>query len=909
MVGRHVHVGADLDALRRLRVTRCCEYGQCRQRGGEGRERRAIARRIGVDPNTRLLQGCEGGPTLSEGPGSCKLHRRRSSPGGWRPSPGIANVKPAAPDRHPRGVPPSGDTMHHLLRDLSRAARSLRRSPAFTVTAVLSVAAGIFVVACAFSVTNAYMLRSMPFPAADRLVRVGYAPVGEREPGGLAAMDWRALSDVVEWVDRSIYTRLQLGDADDLTGVLGLRVAPGSLEPLGARIAAGRDFRAEEYRPGAEHVIIAGASVMRGRTLGDSAPIYLDLRRANSGDPATRYRVIGVLEPGYRPPRPYSRGEIDFILPQTAPGTAYAARLRPGVELATAERRITEEVRRAATSLPAGWTGVELAFIQEEYVSTIRSLLIAMTAAAALVLLIATANVAVLLVLRSLRREREIAIRLALGARTRQIAGLLGAEAVLVCAAAIGLGVAATVVALRLAAPAIEARLGLPVPGGTAALAVDGTVLLATSGGAIAVALLLTLAPLALPVMRRFGPTLRGGARGGTDGPGVRRARSLLVALQVAVSVALLFGGALIARSVSNLVRTDLGYDAESIVRARIRFPERPFPDSASIVDFQRAFEEAVPLRMRVPMAIATVVPFWEKGQERIEMESGAEAGAAVNAVGPRYFEVTGIPMRAGRSFTSGDDLRSGRVAVVSETFARTLGAGRNVIGHRLRIGSDVSSQHGGTEWRTIVGVVGDVRETHRDSDFSDVYLPAMQQADRYAAIWATPGPRVDEWYQQVRAIARETDPGVEIAGFAALADDARQELAGPRFLRAVLLALAALALGIALLGVYGVTAYSVEQRRREIAVRSALGAPARAITGVFLRHSAQVVAIGVGAGALGALWIGRLLENQVFGIVPTDARTLMAMTAVVAAACMAATWLPARLAAQVDPAEVLRGE
>ena len=799
--------------------------------------------------------------------------------------------------------------MDQMLNNLRLAARALRRSPAFTITAVLSVAAGLFVVTSAFAITNAYMVRSMPFPSADRLVRVRYAPDGEREPGGLAAMDWSALSDVFDFVDRSIFTRLQLAGTDDATDVIGLLVAPRSLEPLGARIATGRDFLAEEYQPGAERVVIAGASVMRGRTLSDSAPIYIDLLRANSGDESTRYRVVGVLQQGYRPPRPYSRGEIDFILPQTTTGTAYAARLRPGVQLASAESRLTEAVRRNATSLPDNWAGVQMAFIQESYVSSIRPMLVAITASAALVLLIVAANVAVLVVLRSLRREREIAVRLALGAQTRQIAGLLGAEAVLVCAAASLLGVVAAASGLILAAPAVEARLGLPVPGGTAALGVDGAVLFASGAGAIAVALLLTLAPLALPVARRFGQSLRNGARGGTDGPGVRRARSMLVALQVAISVVLLFGGALLARTVSNLLRTDLGYDAEALVRARIRFPERPFPDSASIARFQVAFESAVSARMGAPVAIAAIVPFWEKGQERVEVSGGAEGTAAVNAVSARYFEVADMSLRVGRTFTDGDDLQSERVAIVSETFARALGKGGSVIGQRIRIGSDTDQGAAPPGWRTIVGVVSDVRETRRDADFRDVYLPVTQMAGRYASVFATPGSDVQGWHQRVRTIAREINPGVEIGPPVALADGARQELAAPRFLRSVLAGLATLALGIALLGIYGVTAYAVEQRRREIAVRSALGAPARSITALFLRQGTRVVAIGVAIGALGAIWLGRLLENQVFGVTPADMGTLAATAAFVAAGCLAATWLPSRLAARVDSADVLRSE
>jgi len=290
-------------------------------------------------------------------------------------------------------------------------------------------------------------------------------------------------------------------------------------------------------------------------------------------------------------------------------------------------------------------------------------------------------------------------------------------------------------------------------------------------------------------------------------------------------------------------------------------------------------------------------------------VSGGAEGTAAVNAVSARYFEVADMSLRVGRTFTDGDDLQSERVAIVSETFARALGKGGSVIGQRIRIGSDTDQGAAPPGWRTIVGVVSDVRETRRDADFRDVYLPVTQMAGRYASVFATPGSDVQGWHQRVRTIAREINPGVEIGPPVALADGARQELAAPRFLRSVLAGLATLALGIALLGIYGVTAYAVEQRRREIAVRSALGAPARSITALFLRQGTRVVAIGVAIGALGAIWLGRLLENQVFGVTPADMGTLAATAAFVAAGCLAATWLPSRLAARVDSADVLRSE
>lgn len=800
--------------------------------------------------------------------------------------------------------------MEQLVRELTLAARSLRRAPAFAVTAILSLTAGVFVVAATFAITNAYLVRAMPYPAAKRLVRVTYAPLGEREPRGLATIDWAALSDVVEWADFSSRTRRQLVEGAQASDVLGLGIAPGSFEALGVRVAAGRLFTPDEYRAGAENVVLAAPALLRGRQFSEATPTYLNLTRPNSGDPPVPHRIVGVLPPGTRYARAYATGDIEFVLPQSTPATAYMLRLRPGVPIEFAERRLSDAIRQVSPGIPADWEGIRLGRLQEEYVSRIRPILVALTAAAALVLLIVAANVAVLVVLRALKREREVAVRVALGAGRWQIARLLGAEAVIICAAAVTLGLGLSAVGLALFGSTIESRLGLPVPGGTSALDVDATVMLVAATGALVVAVLLAFAPLALPMARRFEQSLRAGARAGSDGPGVRRARSLLVALQVAASLTLLFGGGLIARTVRNLVHTDFGYDAAELVRARIRFPERPFPDTASMSRYQQQLEATVLALTGSPVAFSTVFPFFEKQQQRIEVPGRAgEIRAAVNAVGSHYFDVVGMTLRSGRAFGAGDGVEAERVAIVSETLARLLWPGGEAIGQRIRTGADMNSGTEPTIWRTVVGVVSDVRETHRDADYKDVLLPAAQMGTRFASVLAKPGARTREWHESLRTIATAINPSVDVGPPAPLADGAHQELAAPRFLMSVLTGLAALAVGIALVGIYGVTAYTVEQRRREIAVRSALGAPERALVGLFVVEGARVVGIGVGAGVLGAIWLGRVLQNQVYGVAPSDAATLLGASTIVATCCLLAAWLPARRAASLDAATVLRAD
>jgi putative ABC transport system permease protein len=280
-----------------------------------------------------------------------------------------------------------------------------------------------------------------------------------------------------------------------------------------------------------------------------------------------------------------------------------------------------------------------------------------------------------------------------------------------------------------------------------------------------------------------------------------------------------------------------------------------------------------------------------------------------VNAVGSHYFDVVGMTLRSGRAFTATDGVEAERVAIVSETLARQIWPDRTAIGQRIRTGADMNSGDEPAVWRTIVGVVSDTRETHRDTDYKDVFLPALQTGTRFASVLGKPGARLREWHESVRAIAIELNPHVDIGVPDPLADGARKELARPRFLMSVLTGIAALAVAIALIGIYGVTAYAVEQRRREIAVRSALGASPLALVGLFVAEGGRVVGLGVVAGMLGAVWLGRVLQNQVYGVAPSDSATLATAAAIVAAGCLAAAWLPARRAASLDASAVLRAD
>jgi putative ABC transport system permease protein len=304
--------------------------------------------------------------------------------------------------------------MESFWQDLRYGARMLGKKPGFTLVASLTLALGLALTATTTAVVNAYLIRAMPYPAANRLYHVLYAPIGQPEPGGLTSFDWKALGEVVEFSDASTLARIYIGDGADKQEALGLSVAPGSLEMLGLRAGIGRSFLDEDFRPGAEQVAMIGHSLWRERFNADPNIVGRHFRasRSNLAEPIEAFRIVGVLPAEFRYARDYARGPMEFAAPLRSPMRAYMVRLREGVPVAFAERRITDAVRSAASSLPPNWSGVKLESAHDRYVAGLRPMLIAITFAAGFVLAIVCINIALLMLLRSLRRQKEMAVRI-----------------------------------------------------------------------------------------------------------------------------------------------------------------------------------------------------------------------------------------------------------------------------------------------------------------------------------------------------------------------------------------------------------------------------------------------------------------------------------------------------------------
>lgn len=781
--------------------------------------------------------------------------------------------------------------------ELRLAGRALRRAPGFTLITISTLALGLALTAVTLAIINAYLLRSLPFPAASRLYHVMYAPPGPVEPGGLSRLDWASLGDVVEYPVTATSETFYLTDDGITQTVRGLRVAPGFMLGLGVSAVVGRTFVSEDYAPGSERVALIGHGLWRERFGRDPGITRRRLRvePERAGAAAETFRVVGVLPPDFWFGRD-SRERVDVLVPLVESARTYMVRLQPGVPRRLAEARITEAARVVATSIPPDWPGVQLESAHDRYVAALRPILRSVFGAALLVLVVVCANVGVLLLLRALRRQAEFGLRVALGAGPARILRTLVAENSVLILAALAAGLLITRLGLHALAPVVEAQLGRPAPQGTTAIDLDLVVLLVVFSAGALIVIVLSAVPLLAPWRNRLADTLRAGGRGATDAPVMRRIRSALIAFELAGSLALLVCSGLLTRSAVNLLRTDLGFETAKVSRVRVVVPGRLAAEPASLAgvlerlltsfdappDALMAFTEAWP-------------PFIEKPAQPLEAAGvSAPATATFLSVGAAYFRTLGITLRSGRVFTERDRPGAEPVAIVSESLARGLWPDGSVLGRQVRAAEEPPGSSPLSEWRRVVGVVRDVRQTYGDEQLGDVYIPFLQAPARFAPLYVQSSQPPAAWFSALRSAAHRIDPYIVVHEPVSIRDEDRQR-ATTGFLTSMLGGFAAFAMFLAMLGVYGVTAYAAQQREREVAIRVAIGASRRSVVCLFIRDGAAVIGAGIGAGLIGAAVVGSLLEQQLHGVRPLDVGTFAVASLVLIAAGAAAVMQPAR--------------
>ncbi len=793
--------------------------------------------------------------------------------------------------------------------DLRHAFRLLLREPGFTIAAVLTLALGVGGNVAVFAVVEAVLLHPLPYPDADRLVIVRHrnTQTGVTKPD-IALGDYVDLSQrqsVFESLPSYGAPRLTLYGMEEPIQVQALAGTAELLETLGARPALGRLLTKDDSRKNAPPVIVLSHEFWKSRFASDPTVIGRGLKLG-----AQEGQVVGVVQPGFRFP-PNAR--TDLILPMemrtTAPaarksGWAYSvARLKPGVSLKEADANLKTISGQLAKEFPRANQGSEYYALplRDALVGDTKPALILILSAVGLLLLIACGNVANLLLARSLGRRREMAVRAALGAGQRRLAGQMLAEslALAICAGTAGVLFAlwgsralVAMVPRSVHVPGLEdVRVNLPV----LAFALGVTLVTALVFGMMS----------ALSTRKQTGSEVLAAARGASSGTGARRMAAVLIGGEVALAVVLLIGAGLVVRSFSRLLAVDPGFRTDHILTVETMLPFERYRDA----DATRAFWDRTFAAIRaIPgvqeVGAAQVTPLtgnhWTASFDR--PENPTPAGEKPPEVGWQmcngaFFKAMGIPLLSGRFFDDRDRPKGPVPIIVSASLERRYFP-EGATGREIRMGNQKAE---------IVGVVGDIRRADlSEAPRTDMYFSFEVSAQPIITLFIRTAGEPEKLTPSVQAAVRAQEPNAIFMSAQSMENVARESLQVMNLALWLLGLFAATALALAAVGIYGVMAYAVRQRTREIGTRIALGATARDIGWMVLRQAAVIAAIGTAVGLTAGLIAARALGTLLYGIKPSDPVTLVIATGVLILTALAASYLPARRAARIDPARTL---
>jgi putative ABC transport system permease protein len=795
-------------------------------------------------------------------------------------------------------------TLDTLAADATHALRVLLRRPAFTVTVLVTLSLGVGATTAMFTVVDAVLLRGLPYPQSDRLVAIW--PNTTVAPQDVAEAERpRAGFDAIGGYSRWGFTLTGGAQAE---AVSGARVTPGVLQALGVRPLRGRWFEPQDTRQGQGHVALIGEALWRRRFGGDPAAVggQFDIE----GVP---YRVVGIMPATFEFPN--RRSEVWTPLTIDAAADDYAVnfasligRLSPGTTVAAAgdQMRVYAGQLRRERPKQFGPRFLERAVVvplQSQLVRNIRQPLLLLFAGVGILLVIACANVAHLMLSRAGSRQEEIALRSALGATRPRIVRQLLVESSVLAAVA---GVAGLLLAYWLVGLMVPLVPDLPQ---ITRAAVDGRVVGFATALALGTIALFGLAP-ALGASRTDMPAVWSGDRGGARSHRRGRLGPLIVWAEVALATMLVVAAALLARSFLQLTRVDLGFSGDAVLTLRASAPEFRYQTDDQIrVLFGDLLSRVRALPGVQDVGAIHLLPLtpdnWNPGVTVEGVATAEQYPSDVNwrVVTPDYFRTMGIPVRGGRTFTAADDEHAERVALVNETFVRAVFHGQNPMNRRIR-----TAFEGPAGWATIVGVVGDVRQHAVDQPpLPEMYRPfAQHPLDSMRLMVETAGDPAAA-APAVRAAIAGVDRDVAVDELQPLSAVVDSALGGARLpmMLATLFSLAAMTLGV--VGVASILSFEVAERRPEIGVRLALGAPPAHIRRLFLLRGLGLGVAGVTGGVLAAVGAAGLLRSMLFGVSPTDPGTLAAVGTVFLAVIVLAAYLPARRAARVDPLQTLR--
>jgi putative ABC transport system permease protein len=810
-------------------------------------------------------------------------------------------------------------TMLTLLQDLRYGVRMLSKRPGFSVAVIITLTLGIGVNAAIFSVANNVLLRPLPFPQPEELVmvwetapRLGF-PRNNVAPANF--IDWREQNRSFSYIAVFGGDSLSLTGRGDPERIEGQRVSASLFPLLGVAPVLGRTFTAEEDSPNGPGVIVLSHGLWQ-RRFGSDASIIGQSLTLNRHP----YTVIGVMPPQFR----FLTREQEYWTPialgpeeSAGRGDHYlsvVARLKPGVTMQQAQSEMEAIAARLQQQYPRTNTdqGVALVPLHEEFAGNVRKPLLILLGVVGFVLLIACANVTNLLLARVTERRKELTIREALGASRWRVARQLLTESLLLALIGGALGSLIAFIGISLLETLIPDSLS-PARGAV----LDWRVL----GFALVISMLTGIVCGLLPLLRGSGinltSALKEGGQSSTSGDARNRMRSVLVVVELALSLVLLTGAGLLIRSFYRLSKVEPGFEANNVLTLRMQLGGASYGEPTQ----RRAFYDRMLQQLEaIPgvqeAGVTTQLPLTGQGTQfsfSLEGQPPLSAAhlpqAAFRVVSSDYFRTLGVPLMQGRTFTSQDTAEAQAVSVINQTMAHRFWPGQEAVGKRFKIGSSDSPN----PWMIVVGVVGDVRQTRMDQALIPEMYVSYQQDKRFFAIprdlaVRTAGDPLNV-FAAVRSEIWKLDKDLPLFRVRTMNEVVSQSVAAHRFNMLLLAIFAMLAFILAVVGIYGVMSYSTAQRTREIGIRISLGANPRDVLSLVMRRGLLLTLGGVISGLLGALVLTRVMSGLLFDVSTTDPITFaliaMLLTVVSAIAC----YIPAIAATKINPLEALRSE
>lgn len=806
------------------------------------------------------------------------------------------------------------ETLHQMRKDFTFALRALRRTPGFTFAAGACLALGIGLTTTIFSAVNGILLRPLPYPHADRLVAVyaqnsalGYHGTNISFPDYLS---WRDENRTFEALGMWTWSSFSLSGDLEAERVNGARVTPNLFPLLGVHPLLGSLFAPETSQPGRDRQIILSYGLWQRRYAGDRGIVGRTI--TVDGAPHT---VVAVMPPRFNFPdrgdawKPFA-AEPDAQPRENRIFAGAIGRLRDGVTLeqsAADLATVSARLQRAHPNENRGWAAEPIS-LRQDLTGDLRLPLLVFLGAVLLVLLIACANVANLMLARSAARQRELAIRVAIGAGRGQLMRQILLESIVLALGAGSAGALLAVGGVRLLHLALPADTPFYID-----FSIDGTALLFAAGISIVTAVLFGTAPATRAAAVDLGRVLREDTHGSGESGRRGRLRGILVIAEVALSVVLMIGATLLIRSYRAFVDTPLGFDERGILTMRISLPPASYADAAR----RLAYFDGLLARVRtipgvVSAGSAQGIPFsgWNiqaelSAEGRPETRPGDALIAHYQWVTPTYFATIGVPLVRGRGFTAADRDTASPPVLVNETLVMRVFPGVDPIGKRVRIGGAQDP------WVTIVGVLHDYRHYRLPEPMGPaVFYPyASQPTYTQTLVIRTTVADPLSLAPVVRSIMRQLDPAVPAYSVQTMAQVVERSRWRQRLQSQVLGAFAALALLLATIGLYGVVSYAVTQRTRELGVRIALGATRHQVLALVLRQGTRVIAAGIGLGLLAAIALTRSISTLLYGVHATDPLTFVGVPVILGVVALFACFVPARRATRVDPLVAMRAE